>query len=111
MGLLIAPEESDPPPVLRRANELAAQFRSAPQSAPLLRLLADPALLAAHRALMPARPARRRGDVDVALAVGLAKLADCEGLTEAEAMLTRQEKMALLSDARGVEGLVALGRT
>jgi membrane glycosyltransferase len=111
MGLLIAPEERDPPPVLRRANELAAQFRSAPQSAPLRRLLADPTLLAAHRALMPTRPARRRGDVDVALAVGLAKLADCEGLTEAEAMLTRQEKMALLSDPRGVEGLVALGRT
>ena len=110
IGLLVAPEETRPPEVLQRANELADQFRGAAQVG-LRRLLADPALLAAHRALLPAPPPRRRGDVDVALAVGLAKLADCTSLTEAEAVLTRQEKMAVLSDARGVDRLVALEKT
>jgi membrane glycosyltransferase len=107
IGLLVAPEETRPPEVLKRANELADQFRGAPQAG-LRRLLTDPALLAAHRALLPAPPRRRRGDVDVALAVGLAKLADCMSLTEGEAMLTRQEKMAVLSDPRGVDRLVEL---
>ena len=109
-GLLVSPEETSPPAVLTRANELAARFASAPQAG-LRRLLGDPALLAAHHALLPPPPQRRRGDVDVALAVGLAKLADCTSLTEAEAILTRQEKMAVLSDARGVDRLVALEMT
>ena len=111
IGLLVAPEETSPPAVLTRANALAAQFRSSGKAGALRRLVADQELLAAHRALLPAPPPRRRGDVDVALAVGLAKLADCTNLTEAEAMLTRQEKMAVLSDARGVDRLVALEMT
>jgi hypothetical protein len=59
---------------------------------------------------MPAPPPRRRGDVDVALAIGLAKLADCASPTEADAMLTRQEKLAVLCDTRGVDRLVALNQ-
>jgi membrane glycosyltransferase len=108
IGLMVAPEEADEPEVLTRANALAAQFRSAAQAGALQRLAAEPELLAAHRALLPVPTSRRRGDVDVALAVGLAKLADCTSLTEAEAMLTRQEKMAVLSDARGVDRIVEL---
>src|SRR6187399_2585586 len=39
-GLLVAPEETSPPAVLTRANELAARFASAPQAG-LRRLLGD----------------------------------------------------------------------
>jgi membrane glycosyltransferase len=107
LGLLVGPEETAPPPVLSRANELAAQAAPPPATG-LPRLFGDNALLAAHRALLPEMRARTRGEVNVALVVGLEKLADCETLNEADAILTRQEKMALLSDARGVEGLAAL---
>jgi membrane glycosyltransferase len=71
-------------------------------------LFADPALLAAHRALLPTLTPRKRGEVDVALVVALAKLEDCTTLTQAHEALTRQETMALLSDARGVDRLAAL---
>ncbi len=107
MGLLVGPEDTTPPPVLLRANELAAQAMT-PADIGLPRLFEDHALLAAHRALLPKSAARNRGDVNVALVVGLEKLADCETLNEADAVLTRQEKMALLSDARGVDKLAAL---
>jgi membrane glycosyltransferase len=105
--LLLTPEETQPPDVLTRANELVAQF-PAGEAAGLRRLLADPALLAAHRALLPKLIQRKRGDVDVALVVALAKLEDCTTLAQARETLTRQETMALLSDARGVDRLAAL---
>src|SRR6266581_430252 len=105
--LLLTPEETQPPDVLTRANELVAQF-PAGEAAGLRRLFADPALLAAHRALLPKLTQRKRGDVDVALVVALAKLEDCTTLTQARETLTRQETMALLSDARGVDRLAAL---
>jgi membrane glycosyltransferase len=106
--LLLTPEETQPPDVLTRANELVAQF-PAGEAAGLRHLFADPALLAAHRALLPKLTPRKRGDVDVALVVALAKLEDCTTLTQAHETLTRQETMALLSDARGVDRLAALG--
>jgi membrane glycosyltransferase len=67
-------------------------------------------LVAAHRALLPAPPQRRRGEVDAALVIGLAKLEDCASLTEADAMLNAREKMAVLSDPRGVDRLAELAK-
>jgi membrane glycosyltransferase len=106
--ILLTPEEAQPPEVLTRANALVAEFPVG-EAAGLKRLFADPALLAAHRALLPKVPPRKRGEVDVALVVALAKLEDCTTLSQAAAMLTRQETMALLSDARGIDRLAALG--
>jgi membrane glycosyltransferase len=109
IGLLRVPEETQPPQILMRANELVPTFaRAAPTVGALAALLSDPPLLEAHRALLPEAPSRRRGDVDVALVVGLAKLEGCATLAEADALLTRQEKMALLCDARGLDRLAAL---
>ena len=105
--LLLTPEESRPPDVLLRANALIAEYPDA-ETAGLRRLFADPALLAAHRALLPKVLTRKRGDVDVALVVALAKLDDCSTLLQAGETLTRQETMALLADARGVDKLAAL---
>jgi membrane glycosyltransferase len=111
LRLLLVPEESRPPDILVRANELVASFASeATPARALTRLFADPNLADAHRALLPAPPPRKRGDVDVARVVALAKLADCATLSDADAVLTRQEKMALLCDPEGFERLVALAQ-
>ena len=99
--LLQTPEEASPPAVLVEAGRLAARFGQAATDG-ITRLLADPALMAAHRAMLP--PPRRHGEpFDPALLVGLAKLD--EGDTAA---LTRAEKAAVLGSAEGldrVEGL------
>jgi len=109
--LLLTPEETAPPEILRRANALAAEFAGEDESPDAIaRLFAEPALLAAHRAMLPPAAARRRGDIEVALVVGLAKLDECTTLAEASAALTRTETMALLTDARGLDRLAALDR-
>jgi membrane glycosyltransferase len=108
--LLLTPEESRPPEILQRANALVAEFSSGDRRSALERLFADPALLAAHRAMLPQAPARKPGEIDVARVVALAKLDDCATLQQAEAALTRAELMALLLDARGLDRLAALDR-
>src|SRR5205085_12006785 len=76
LKLLLTPEEDHPPEILQRANALAAEFASPDRRTALERLVADPVLLAAHRAMLP-RLARKRGEVDAARVVALAKLEDC----------------------------------
>jgi len=107
--LLLTPEESTPPDILQRANALSAQPAAGDSHNAIERLFAEPDLLAAHRAMLP-QGARKRGAVEVALVVGLAKLEDCTSLAEAAAALTRAETMALLTDARGLDRLAALDR-
>jgi membrane glycosyltransferase len=110
LKLLLTPEESRPPEILLRANALVAEFSTGDQRGALERLFADPALLAAHRAMLPATPARKPGEVDVTRVVALAKLDDCATLQQATAVLTRAEIMALLSDGNGLQRLAALDR-
>jgi membrane glycosyltransferase len=107
LGLLATPEEHDPPAVLRRGNALAGAAERDDTVAPIARLLRDPQLLTAHRAMLPAR-ARRRGEVDVALVVGLAKLDDIDTLADALQSLARGELAAVMGDPRGLDRLVAL---
>jgi membrane glycosyltransferase len=109
--LLLTPEESGPPGILGRANALAAEFANDDPRPAIALLFAEPALLAAHRAMLPQAAARKRGKIEVALVVGLAKLDECDTLAEASATLSRAETMALLSDARGLDRLSALDRT
>ena len=108
--LLLTPEESEPPGILERANALAVELASTDPRSGLERLFADPALLAAHRAMLPQSSPRKRGQVDTALVIGLAKLEDCATVDEAAAILPRAEIMAILSDARGLDRLAALER-
>ena len=71
------------------------------------RLLRDPALIAAHVAMLP--PPRRRGDpIDVPLLVGLARLAEADSLEAAGAALSPAEKAAVLANADGVAQLCHL---
>ncbi len=107
LGLLTTPEERDPPEVLRRANALARAAENDDVTAPISRLLRDQELLVAHRAMLRPR-ARRRGEVDVALVVGLAKLDDIDSLDDALHSLTQRELVAVLGNGRSLDRLVAL---
>jgi membrane glycosyltransferase len=111
MRLLLVPEETSAPDILLRANALAVEFaqETKPGSA-FLRLFADRSLTEVHCALLPAAQTRKRGEVDITLVVALAKLDDCAALVEADDLLTRSEKMAVLCDPRGFERLAQLAR-
>jgi len=103
LGLLSTPEERSPPDILVRANALDADGGKI--EAPIERLLRDPDLLGVHRAMLRPRP---RGEVDVALVVGLAKLDEFDTLDEALRGLTRKELAAVIGDRRGLDRLVRL---
>ena len=114
IGLLATPEERVPPTVLVEARTLAPALAPPPMEG-IARLLSDPALFAAHIAMLP--PARAHGEpFDPALLIAVAKLGeldraeDAACLTRAEdaACLTRAERAALLNDAAAVYRLRAL---
>lgn len=109
-GLLLVPEERRPPPVLVRANELARILdRALPQRDAISRLSLDESLSVAHGEMIETR-ARRRGEIDADLVVGLAKLDEAQSREEARSMLTERELSAVLSDRRGFERLGSLHR-
>ena len=61
--------------------------------------------------MLPKGVARKRGVVETALVIGVAKLEDCTTPAEAADTLTRVEMMAYaLLDARGIDRLAALRR-
>ena len=104
IGILRTPEEAAPPPALQEVRRLTALLTPPPMDA-VARLRADPALLAAHRAMLP--PPRRPGEpFDPALLVGLAKLDEAAGLTGLD--LSRTERAALLGSAKALDRLAAL---
>ena len=63
-----------------------------------------------HRRMLPQAPRRARGDLDVQLVVGLAKLEECANLDEALEILSASEQRAVLGSERGLERLAALSR-
>jgi membrane glycosyltransferase len=107
LGILRIVEERTPPAVMLRAAASLTGFAPEGESG-VTRLLGDPALLRAHRAMLP--PPRRPGHdpIDVTLLVGLAKLAEAETLRAAIDGLTKQETAAVLGSAEGLSRLVAL---
>ncbi|WP_367160841.1 glucans biosynthesis glucosyltransferase MdoH [Kozakia baliensis] len=112
-GLLLIPEETAPPPILLLVadNELRrTQAEESPDRDPsdaFLALRHDPKLLAAHMAALP--PERAPGSsIDPNVLVGLVKLKEAPDLHTALQRLTRQEKTAVLTNARGVDLIVSL---
>jgi membrane glycosyltransferase len=108
LGLLITPEEIDPPTVLRRTNELTDELtaRRAHRDVDVLaRLASDGQLRAVHAALLPVHQERRKGDYDVDLLIGLAKLDDADSVEEASALLSTREKLAVLGHRASIERL------
>ncbi len=108
LGLLRIPEEAAPPPVLARALALQAAGRDPAPGDSLRRLLADPVLMAAHRAMLPPARVPGRDPFDPLLALGLAKLDEVATLDAALALLTLPERAAVLGSPPGLDRLLVL---
>jgi membrane glycosyltransferase len=111
LGLLITPEETELPVVLQRANELAGELAPRrPGRADVLDWMAcDAELRALHTELLSTTAERRRGEYDVDLLLGLAKLNDADSIEEASSLLSDREKLAVLGSRAGIGRLSQLG--
>jgi membrane glycosyltransferase len=95
-GLFKTPEQTAPPPVLARANELASAPHS-PLACPLHELRRDAALREAHLNNLSGQRPRKRGEVDPHLAIARAKIEDAETFEDAAGFLSAREKFAVLT--------------
>jgi membrane glycosyltransferase len=107
LGLLLTPEERTVPPVLTRANALAAEGPAVDGSDPLALLARDERLRSVHFAMLGAPAPRRKGDVDVQLAVARSKIDDADDRKEAIGLLDKKEVFAVLAHADALERLFA----
>jgi membrane glycosyltransferase len=109
----LTPEETDPPAVLQRANALTHELAQAPPGGmeAFARLANDPTLRAVHAAMLPTTTAKRKGEYDVDLLLGLAKLDDAANIEEASVTLSGREKVAVLSHRASFERLIHLATT
>jgi membrane glycosyltransferase len=105
-GLLLTTDERTPPPILLRANTIAESDRLTTPANPIAALRADPALRAAHLAMLTPPVPRPPGDVDVALVVALAKTDQAASAEQATALLTRQEIFAVLLNPHALQRLL-----
>jgi len=103
------PEETNPPRVLVRANELAKMSSRAAIS-PLRQLVEDPNLLESHLTNLPDERRRSRGQVDPHLAIARAKIEDGENFEEAQSYLTPREVFAVLNSPTLLLALQAMSR-
>ncbi|WP_375454236.1 glucans biosynthesis glucosyltransferase MdoH [uncultured Methylobacterium sp.] len=99
-GLLMTPEERDPPAIATRAGQLAARNAAHGLDAAdaLCALHADPAFAAAHIRMLPAAAPRPRGRIDRDHALAQAKVVEAETIDETRAWLSSKERMAVLHD-------------
>jgi membrane glycosyltransferase len=93
--LFKTPEQTAPPPVLARANELGSAPHS-PLVCPLHELRRDAALREAHLNNLSGPGPRKRGEVDPHLAIARAKIEDAETFEEAAGFLSARETFAVL---------------
>jgi membrane glycosyltransferase len=110
LGLLVTPEETQPPEVVQRTNELVHALTQQGTQIPeaFTRLAHDADLRALHATMLPPASRRRKGEYDVDLLVGLAKLNDAESVEEAAALLSSREKLMVLGHRTGFNRLMQL---
>jgi membrane glycosyltransferase len=109
LGILLIPEERNPPAILVRANALAASASELTGSDSLRRLLSDPVFFNSHLEMLGPPPMRAKGDIDVPLVLGLAKVDEADSIDEALEMLHSRELFALLADRTGLKHLWEVG--
>lgn len=97
-GLFATPEDNHPPPIVSRANELAASARIEVTGA-LQQLRQDAELLEYHLDALPRVRRPKFGQVDVALATARTKIEQCEKFDEAVRWLDKSEIRAVLNHA------------
>ena len=108
-GLFRTPEETSPPQVLLRANELAHESSQVAASA-LLELRNNRQLLENHLTNLPAGESRTRGKIDPHLAIARAKIEDAETFDDALGYLTARETFAVLNSPTMLRAVFALPR-
>lgn len=109
-SLFRTPEESAPPQVLVRANELAGAADELMAVPPLQALRDDRQLLDKHLANLPADQRRNRGQVDPHLAIARAKIEDAQTFEEAVSYLTPRETFAVLNSPNLLKLVSAMPR-
>jgi membrane glycosyltransferase len=107
--LFRTPEETAPPQVLIRANELANASDEA-VACPLLELRNEPRLLDAHLMNLPGDKPRNRGQINPHLAIARAKIEDAETFEEALGYLTARETFAVLNSPTMLRAVCAMPR-
>ena len=110
IGLLITPEETNPPPIALEANRLTQKLAQAGKDEidSLRALHGSAALRALHEAYLPAQARRQRGQIDPQRAIAEAKLNDAESLDEAVKWLAPKERMVVLHDRALIDLLMRL---
>jgi membrane glycosyltransferase len=107
--LFRTPEQTAPPQVLVRANELAEACDES-VACPLLALKNDADLLDAHLISLSGRRPRSRGQVDPHLAIARAKIEDAETFDEAVGYLTERETFAVLNSPTTLKMMCGMPR-
>ena len=95
-SLFRTPEQTAPPQVLVRANDLM-KASGGVVGPPLIELCGDPSLLQTHLANLPPDRRRNRGHIDSQLAIARAKIEDAESFEEALSYLDARETFAVLN--------------
>lgn len=95
-GVFATPETNSPPPVVLRANELAAS-EPLEMAGALHQLSRDPELLGEHMGSLSLASPRKFGPIHVPLATARAKIEECESFADAAAWLDKSELRAVLS--------------
>jgi membrane glycosyltransferase len=109
--LFRTPEQTAPPKVLVRAEELAKAAGEAAVVSPLRELIDDRQLLENHLANLPDEKQRNRGQIDPHLAIARAKIEDAQTFDEALDYLTAREISAVLNSSAMLKILSALPRS
>jgi membrane glycosyltransferase len=106
--LFRTPEETAPPQVLIRANELANASGEIGNS--LLELRNDPGLFDVHLRNLHGDKPRKRGQIDPQIAIARAKLEEAESFDEALGYLTERETFAVLNSPTLLRAMCAMPR-
>ena len=107
--LFHTPEQTEPPKLLVRANELASGLHEHIAS-PLVELRNDRQLLENHLANLPGDKRRNRGQIDPHLAIARAKIEDAETFDDALSYLTARETYVVASSPELLRIVCAMPR-
>lgn len=112
-GLLMTPEEHEPPAIATRANELQTRNTTFgfDDEDSLRAMFEDDALRERHIEMLPPEAQRKRGVIETERALAEAKLSDAETIEDAIGWLHPKERMVILHDRALLERLMHLKRT